>query len=651
MSGPAAPRRPVRRAWPAAAALLLPLLLAAAAPAPARALPLLRRLFGDRPDSLMVPGVRGPLPPRADADAAADRGFITPEDVISRRLGGDVTQTGADFTPRAFDLAGTGRGRTPWTLDGHAGGTGLIHWDNPLGLPLRALTDFSEAWPGAAPGLPAAPAPTFRAALPADSTGLLLPLDDDLFIPPGNGGSFLALTTAAGPARPVSSVSITGGDYLSRLASFNFRRRFGRTAMDFDGVSQKHGGWGEFDENRRDQGYLRLDLPAGRSVLTLTGLGGSGSIDFATGGREETKESRLTLDLRRHVRGRLLRLSLLRATSGLAVKNITAGTFDVGGRRYRLSGAWGPEAGADGLTLAAALGLETRRGLVDGDDTFNTLEAMARWRRPAFGAWRGSATLVARQRDLTGLALEPALELARPLGRARLSLGAARSTDIPGIQLHTGAARPDPVSLGAQLAHILEMKDAESHWTFGGALSRDGRLAATLFAGATRTDHDAGAWVPPLVLSPGSAWYAPRDGFWTPRLDAAFSWRPRPDLEIGGLGQYRGLDQARRPWQSRLRAEGWLTLRRIYWAPEVDFSATLGGRWMGPRRSGQGDEFPGVLQGNLTLTATIRTLTLFWRMENLSGEFIESDLDDPSGLPVELPGLEARIGATLHLVD
>ena len=37
--------------------------------------------------------------------------------------------------------------------------------------------------------------------------------------------------------------------------------------------------------------------------------------------------------------------------------------------------------------------------------------------------------------------------------------------------------------------------------------------------------------------------------------------------------------------------------------------------------------------------------------ENLSGEFIESDLDDPSGLPVEVPGMQARIGATLHLVD
>ena len=115
----------------------------------------------------------------------------------------------------------------------------------------------------------------------------------------------------------------------------------------------------------------------------------------------------------------------------------------------------------------------------------------------------------------------------------------------------------------------------------------------------------------------------------------------------GGAAAFKAKEE---PYRPRARADGWVRLSRSYFQGDLDMTFELAGHLLGSRTNPAGEIYPTLLALDGTLTARIRTLTLFLRFENLSDEFIESDLRDPD-FPVALPGLSSKLGATLRLVD
>lgn len=638
---------PCPRSAGPALVLVAVVLLAGGGARSASAAGLVSRLLGAPPDSTAARQETGPTL-RPALDDALDRGFVTPEELLLRRFGADVGRNGADVASRAIDLTGVGRGRSAWVVDGVARNDGLVHWDAPFLIPLRALRRFGEADPlgDVRGGRSAPPVPEAR----ADSSGLRDLAGDDLVVPPGTPGAIDA-RMARGPARPASTVGLTGGDYGSRLGSFNFRRRFGRAGVNVDGASLRQDGWGDFGRNTRDTGALRLDLPAGGGGLAITVGTGKGEVDFIEGGTESQSESRLVLDYRRALGRRWLRFGLERSSSGLELAGFGVEPYDLTSNRVRITAGWGPADGAAGVALAAGAARESRRGLLDGSEHWLDLEGLARWRGRAFGAWRPTAQLVLRRREQTGVSLEPGVALDRSWRGTAFRVAAGQSTALPGIVLHTGSARVNRLELEAVLDRILDRDRPETHRYATAALSGGGRFRWAVRGGVVSTTDYAGALIPALALVPGSAFFPTETTLTTPRADVAFHWRPAASVELGAMGHVRGLDPERVPWASRWGAEGWVTLRRLYFAPDLNLGGTLAGRLVGSRTSGFGDVAPTAFDGSFTLTATIRTLTLFWRIENMGAVAIESDLNDSSGIPILLPGLNNRIGATLHLLD
>src|SRR5262249_44960759 len=144
--------------------------------------------------------------------------------------------------------------------------------------------------------------------------------------------------------------------------------------------------------------------------------------------------------------------------------------------------------------------------------------------------------------------------------------------------------------------------------------SASGRFAAAAWAGASRTLHGLGEQI--LSSSTDAFPRTPPGGFWTGDFALAARWAVRRDFSLAVRGAYRALDPAFRPYVERLSALGEATLRRSYFKRDLDLAVTAAGHLTGRRVAPDGSVYPTVLTGSLTLTGVIRTLTLFYRLEN-----------------------------------
>ncbi|HEX7879119.1 MAG TPA: hypothetical protein VF720_06895, partial [Candidatus Eisenbacteria bacterium] len=149
-----------------------------------------------------------------DVDRNADRALVHPGDQVAGIAGGDQARTGVPGIVRPWLVGGPGYGRLPLVVDGFPVGQGVVHWDNPAWFPPRAIDRF-ELTGGAG-------------ALVGD----------------GSAGRALTANTFAGPARPVSVVSLLGGSFGHRLAELDFARQFGSVGFHADVADYGHDGFG-----------------------------------------------------------------------------------------------------------------------------------------------------------------------------------------------------------------------------------------------------------------------------------------------------------------------------------------------------------------------------------------------------------------------
>ncbi len=574
---------------------------------------LFRRLTGDAPppDSLAASVPFDTL----NARAWADRGFVTQPELLNHAAGFDNGRTGVEGVFRPLDFGSSGRGGLPLTFDGLPGGPRVIHWGNRSWIPVRAL-DRLEILPG---------------------------VEGE---EPGSAGA-LRMDTFRPGDRPTSTVGLTGGSYGHRLAELDFERRFGKTDFHADVAQLTHEGFGAFSDVESTRGFLRLDFPMAGLGWSLDGVLNSGRLtyleSFLPEGMEETDERRLAVKVRRP--GGVVTATFLHHLSRLEVLDapdpfaLSSGITRIGVEAAPRRSRW---------TLGVSAARETRAGVRAEDADFLALEGRAAVRNLPAGAFRADVRMISGYREPVGWILDPSLVLHRGFGSTgRFRFSAGRVSTIPEIRFHEGAARPDRDALERILAGLESLESPEDHWTALASAEAGSRLRAGVRAGVVRTANR------PLLLNPGPepvSFRVAAEPEWTGLATGALAWRPSSGFGMEMWAGWHGFDPERHPFRARLRGEGSLTVRRRYFENELDLSATGFLRVAGSRVNTLGDTYPTLLTGGFSLTGRIRTLTLFYRIENAAGIVVESDFLN-GDIPVYMPGLHNRIGATLHLLD
>jgi len=595
--------------------LLSIFLLSIVLAAPAGARSLLSVLFGEPPDSLS----RAPVPAGGldslNVTQAADLGHVFLEEIVETQVaGGDAALTGVEGVPRGIDLTGAGRGRTTLSFDGLPAGDGLVHWDNFTWLPVRALS-----------GVEIHRSPDGGSELS------------------GAGGHISAAVLPAGDV-PQSAVAITGGSFGHRLAEIDFARKFGSFGFHADLADYSHAGFGVLGPVESRRGFGKLTFPLWGFDAALAAVIGSGETSSlgATGtGLETTAERRFSAVLRRGTGPKATTLSLLRRSSRIVFGDSELGP-ELSDNRWRAGFERG---GALGWGVDAAGELERVNLFDDGVFDMTNLRGGLGHAGRLSGNWGYRARLGAAYQEPARVELEPSVSVSRRTQSGHTWFEAGRTTGMPAILLHEGPAGTDGNGLFSLVAFMIDRERMESHWNAAAGVVRHGKtLGGGLEAGGSRASSDPG------YLSPSAPFDPPPDPTWRGRVDGSFYWTPRRDLVFELHGGYRAFDRDRQPFQPNLSGSGSVTLRRDFFERDLHLSVSAGGALIGERNDLDGIVYPTSLVGQLALTGRIRSLTLFWRIENLADQYIESDLIDDVG-PVAMPGLHNRIGATLRLVD
>lgn len=595
----------------------------------ASARPFWRVLLGDSPDSTNRSHAVAAGLDSVDVQREADRGYISIEELAGQLAGADVARVGMDGVVLPMDLTGAGRGRVTLQFDDIPAGDGLVHWDNYAWVPIRGLESL-VADRGAFGG-------------------------NGLVEPPGAGGRLTARSSTPG-IQPLSTVALTGGSFGHRLAEMDFARTFGKFGFHADAADLTHGGFvegfGGFGPASRTRGFVRLTFPLLGYRTALSAALSSGRVSnpgVDDDGLEKTGERHLWATFERGGGRRFSRLTLLNGSSRLE----TAGSgssraFHLRDSRWRAAFQARRPAGSRGeWGLDLAFVRETRTGVLSEDNAFLGGGGVLSFANYA-GSWNYGARFGVRGQEPTGLALEPAIHLRRETGRSRAWFEAGRTTGTPGIILHQDRAQPDGDGMAVILEGLENLEKPESHLRVEGGISLGGsRLGAGAVAGATRTSDSPGYLSP----SRGGLAFQPIDvPFTSGHAGLAAWWIPRHDLEFEIRGGWHEVNEELAPFVPAWSGDGSVTLRRDFFDHDLHLSAAAGGRLIGERSDPDGFVYPLTVAGNLTLTGRIRALTLFWRIENASDLYIESDLRQ-ADFPVPLPGLHNRIGATLRLVD
>lgn len=617
-SAPAADRRGPRR-WRRRAGLLAALaLLFLSQPAGAG---LFRSLAGQAPPDSGAIGSGGAID-SVHVGQTADFGFFFPGELVERLAGGRAALLDVEGPSRPLAYVGPGFGRTALTLDGFPVGGGPVRWEPAGWLPTRALESF-RATPG----------------------GLS-----------GDGLAGLDAATGAGPLRPSSTVAMTGGNLGHRLAELDFGRVYGRAAIRADVATFKHSGFSAFGPIEQSRGFLRVNGPAAGGRLTGFGQLAAGRNDYfdlgATTGYEETDDSRFGLAWSRPAGGGGWSARLLRESGRLRVLDTAESDLTLDRDRW-----WGRleravAGGGSGRTTLALTAARDRRNGVLADDRALGMVAFGGRHERRFGERAGlTVEIELRDQEPAGWTLDGAARILRGDILEARWFGIARRSLTPAILFHLDRAAPDLARLTEILTRLEGLDRPESHLVFDAGLIRtsaDGRRRLALDATAVRSDE----WQPPLSTGATAVPLAAvGESRWSGDLRLALLWRPSSTLELGmngGAGFFRPGDD---PWRPRASGEGWLKLRRLYFGGDLDLSGLAMGRLIGERRVPEGAVYPTVVTGRLEVAARVRTLTLFWRMENFMDEYVESDLLDAEGLPIPLPGRHYRLGATLRLLD
>lgn len=581
---------------------------------------LVRALVGQAPPDSGSIAVAGALD-SVDVGAPPDRGLAMPADFLESLPGGRAARLDVEGPTRPMAITGPGHGRTAFDLDGFPVGGGVVRWEPDGWLPTRALRAFR--------------------------------VDEGRSV---DGLATLVATTRPGPIRPASTVSMTGGDFGHRLSELEFGRIFGRTAFQVDVALFKHGGFAAFGPVEQSHGFVRLDFPAFGGQGLAVGQLGSGRSDYyesgAATGHEETDDGRVGLGWSRPARRGSWNARLLRETS--RIRTVDSETDDLAlerGRWWTRLERQLPGPGAAVTTLGLTASRDRRDGVRADGWTGLGAAITARHERSLRGGARLVLDLEAGDREPIGWRLDGGARLEQGDSLRAIWLAAGSRSVVPAILFHLDRVAPDPARTEEIVERLESLDRPETHRSFrlGARHSgAGGRLRLSIQAALLRS-HD----VLPLLSTAASAepLAAAGGGRWSGELALTASWRPAPSIEFGlngGGGLFRGADDPHRP---RVTGDGWLRLRRVYFGGDLDLTGVALARLIGERHVPGGGAYPTVMTGRLEVAARIRTLTLFWRMENPLDQYVESDLVDADGLPFALPGRHYRIGATLRLLD
>lgn len=601
--------------------LLLLLLRVLISPPPAEAIDFPDLLGAAPPDSVALPPTRSENLDSLNVGAGADVAYFRLEDQVALLALGDQARTGVGGINRPNTLGSPGWGRLPTVLDGFPTGQGIVHWDNPAWFPIRGIQRFGLL--GGA-----------EAVMNGDGAGRVVSAE-----------SF------SGPPRPVSVVSLLGGSFGHRLAELDFARQFGKLAFHADVADFGHDGYGVIGRTDASRGFARFDFPmmgldAGFGVGLAAGTMEAGGAGLDSG-VESTDESSFRFRLTKPMGEGHLRLSVLTESSRLEIESATAESFRLTRGRWwgEAERVWKSASLAGRVALFASR--ETREGVLTEEGRFvgGGFLLAGQWQWSS--AWKVAGALRLRSAEPVGLEVEPGITLTHAAGGdSRWWLEASRSSGFPGLLLHLDQPLANRARAEELLLRLESLEAPERHLR----LAIGGETGDVLRAGgelsAVHTDNRQ----PWFSLSPGAPLGPAGEGSWSQDARLVGRWLARPDLEIGISGGVAGFKAAEEPYRPRGRADGWVRLRRSYFQRDLDLTIELAGHLLGSRTNPAGDTYPTLLAIDGTLTARIRTLTLFLRLENLSDEFIESDLRDPD-FPLPLPGLSSKLGATLRLVD
>ncbi|MDZ4804580.1 MAG: hypothetical protein SGI90_06955 [Candidatus Eisenbacteria bacterium] len=590
-------------------------------PSPVRGIGLPDLLGASPADSSAVPPTGSEYLDSLNVGPGADLAFIRFEDQVARLALGDQARTGVEGIARPTSLGSPGWGRLTASLDGFPMGQGVVHWDNAAWFPIRGISRFGLAGGAAA-------------------------------IRNGEGAGRVVLAeTFPGQTRPASVVSLLGGSFGHRLAELDFARQFGAVAFHADVADFGHDGFGVIGRTDASRGFARLDF----SVLGFEarfGLGlAAGSMEAGgaalDSGTESTDESSITFRLTRPMRSGRLEISVLSESSRLAIESLTTDSFRLTRGRWwgEATRIWSSQKLEGRVAVFASR--ETRTGVLPDDGRFDGGGLLVAGQWHGSPAWQFETALRLRLAEPAGIEFEPGITLAHAIGsRGRCWLEASRSSGFPGLLLHLDQPLANLERAQEVLLRIEELQTPERHLR----LAIGGETGDALRAGGELSVVHTDNRQPWLSLAPGAPLGPDREGSWSGDARLSCRWRARQDLEFGVAAGVASFDGALEPYRPRGRADGWTRLSRSYFGRDLDLSVELAGHLLGPRTNPAGETYPTLLAVDGTLTARIRTLTLFLRLENMAGLFMESDLRDPD-FPLPLPGLSSKLGATLRLAD
>jgi hypothetical protein len=579
----------------------------------------LRSLLGEAPpDSEHVAETRFEGLDSLTVARQADRGLFHYEEQVERFAGGDAARLGVEGVTRPHSFGVAGAGRLPLTLDGFPIGRGHASWGAPGWFPSRALSRIGVQSGPAAGG-------------------------------EGGGAHVLAAETRPGPERPASIVALGGGDFGHRLAELDFARRFGNVGFHADVADFGHDGFGTIGRIDGARGFARFDftafgfdalLDAGLSSGEMTAL--DANLDTGT---EMTDDAFFGLRLTRPWGAGALELRLLRESNHYRLESFSTVGFEVERGRWWAEGARTFRAGSGDWRASLAAALETSGGL-RADTDFAGVEAALGHERPLGGAHLAAELRLAR-REPAGWQIEPSARLSGGSPAARWWLALARTTGTPGLLLHVDAALPNAEAVSRILERLETIEAPEAYESAVLGVAAGERFRLGLEGSVARGTNvqpwlAAGAFDRPLTAADPERWTA------AARLMAR--WQARRDLTFGLTGGVASFDATEEPYRPRGRADGYARLRRVYFEGDLDLSGSLTGTLLLARRDPSGLEYPTVFVPGALLTAQIRTLTLYFRIENMAAILVESDLRE-SDFAVALPGWHGRIGATLRLLD